>query len=83
MRGLGISEGIVIGSAYIYQTDEPDICELIVDDHENEIIRFDEARKTLISRLKLQQHKADENGDTERKDVFVAHELIVDDPELD
>ncbi|MGV8146419.1 MAG: phosphoenolpyruvate-utilizing N-terminal domain-containing protein [Alkaliphilus sp.] len=82
MKGLGISEGIVIGRAFMYQTDEPEICKLIVNDYENEIIRFDEASKTLISKLKLQQQKAEKSGDKERADVFVAHELIVDDPEL-
>jgi len=82
MRGLGISEGIAIGRAYIYETDEPEIIKLKIDDHSIEINRFDEARKELVKRLVSKSKKAEEAGDKERAEVFMAHELIVDDPEL-
>lgn len=82
MKGLGISEGIAIGRAYIYQTNEPKIPELIVEDHAKEIDRFDNVREKLVLSLKMKSQKAEESGDQDRADVFMAHELIAEDPEL-
>jgi len=82
MNGLGISEGIAIGKAFIYKTDEPEIPHLSVNDVVIEKKRFSNAVNNLTLNIKNKYEKASAQGDQDRADVFMAHEMIVNDPEL-
>lgn len=82
MKGLGISEGIAIGQAFIYQTEEPEIPMQTIDNPTNERVRFEAALAKLTQKLQLKSDKAQSSGDHERAEVFMAHELIANDPEL-
>ncbi len=84
LEGIGVSPGVVIGKAFLLDSEEIAIPrrEVAQDRVAGEIVRFEEALiQTRSEVLKIQKKIAEEIG-TEHSDIFDAHLLVLEDRSL-
>ncbi|WP_188207459.1 phosphoenolpyruvate--protein phosphotransferase [Alkalibacillus aidingensis] len=82
LTGIGASNGISIGKAFVLQNPELDIVEKAINDVSVEISRFEQAIQQANHDLeKIQAHVKEELGEDHAK-IFGAHLLVLQDPEL-
>ena len=82
IKGIGVSNGIAIASAY--RLVEPDLSfeKVEVEDHASEKNRFNEAILHAKGELELIRERAVEKFGEEKAAIFSAHLLVLQDPEL-
>lgn len=82
IKGIGASSGIAIAKAYHLETPNLSYDKKTVDNSEEEIKRLTHALTVSKSELeKIRDHTEREMG-TEYAEIFSAHLLVLDDPEL-
>lgn len=82
IKGIGVSNGIAIASAY--RLVEPDLSfeKVVVEDHAAEKNRFNDAILQAKGELELIRERAVEKFGDEKAAIFSAHLLVLQDPEL-
>lgn len=82
LNGIAASSGIAIGKAFILQ--EPKLCieERKIDDVLSEIKRFEHALELTKQDLVMIRDSVKMKMDQEKAEIFEAHLLILEDPEL-
>jgi len=82
MKGKGASSGIAIGKVFIKREQKLDIAKTHVEDTEREISRLKSALENAISDINNLYEKTVKMVGTEEGQIFKAHMMILDDPEL-
>lgn len=82
LKGIAASSGIALGKAY--RLVEPDLSfqKTTVEDSEKEILRFRESLNAAKTQLKAIRDHARETLGADKAEIFEAHLLILDDPEI-
>ncbi|MBQ9947566.1 MAG: phosphoenolpyruvate--protein phosphotransferase, partial [Oscillospiraceae bacterium] len=79
IQGKGVSDGIAVGRIRFYKRDELSIlCERI-DDPDEELRRFEEAKLTAVSQLDALYNKALTEVGEENAMIFDVHRMLIDD----
>lgn len=82
IQGIGASSGIAIAKAYHLETPDLTYAKKTIENTEKEIERLDSALAVSKSELeKIREHTKEGMGD-EFAEIFSAHLLILDDPEM-
>ncbi len=82
LQGLSASKGIAIGTVWIYQPPQVELEEQTDRSPEEEIARLDAAIETVRGQLTLLAEKARAEIGEKEAQIFEAHQLILEDPEL-
>lgn len=82
MKGLAISKGIAIGKVVYFDNAMPEVKAVAVADAAAEVARLKEHLTKLKEALTQRLNEAEAKGQKEKKEIFEAHAMIVDDPEL-
>ncbi|WP_158736652.1 phosphoenolpyruvate--protein phosphotransferase [Alteribacillus sp. YIM 98480] len=82
LKGIAASKGIAIAKAFVLEQPDMDIEKNAVDDVEAEINRFNEAVKKAKNELQLIKEKTLKEMGEEQAEIFSAHLLVLDDPEI-
>ncbi len=83
MKGIGISEGIAIGRAWLSGPAIPDFSEWITQDPAEEMAAFKEARRLVGEQLRKRVLQAREAGRKAQEEVMEAHVMMLEDPALE
>ncbi|AOF49244.1 phosphoenolpyruvate--protein phosphotransferase [Tetragenococcus halophilus] len=82
LKGIAASDGVAVAKAYLLVEPDLTFSKKNVDDTEHEKTRLDEALKTSEKELqKIRDNAAETLGESEAQ-VFDAHLMVVDDPEM-
>lgn len=81
-KGIAASPGIFIGKIFIKKDKELDIEKREVYDHREELKRLKEAREKAKKQLKKVKNSAAEKFGEKKAEIFEAHLMFLDDPEL-
>ncbi|PKR77695.1 phosphoenolpyruvate--protein phosphotransferase [Halalkalibacillus sediminis] len=82
LNGIAASNGVAIGKAFVVQNPNIEIPEHKVEDHAQELERFNQAiERATLDLEKIQAHVEKEMGEEHAK-IFGAHILVLKDPEL-
>lgn len=79
--GVAANTGIAIGSILVYQREQQEIERYQVDEVEDELKRFEEAKAKTIEKLKELYQKASSRAGEESAMIFEVHQMLLDDPE--
>ncbi len=82
MKGLAISKGIAIGKVVYFDNAMPEVQSITVADAAQEVLRLKAHLEKIKQDLVLRLQEAEAKGQKEKKEIFEAHAMIVDDPEL-
>ncbi|SDH76077.1 phosphoenolpyruvate--protein phosphotransferase [Alteribacillus bidgolensis] len=82
LKGIAASKGIAIAKAFVLEQPDMDIEKKSVDDVEAEVNRFNEAVKNAKNELKLIKEKTLKEMGEEQAEIFSAHLLVLEDPEI-
>jgi phosphotransferase system enzyme I (PtsI) len=82
IRALGISPGIAMGPIYIYECEDIVIEPCSCIDPEYEVERFQLSLETARAQLQEVYEKAVESTGQQEADIFEAHMMILEDPEI-
>jgi len=82
MKGLGISKGIAIGHVVIFDNAMPEVTKRGIENAALEVERFNGVLSTIKAIMTKRLDDANEKGQKEKKDIFEAHLMILEDPEL-
>lgn len=82
LRGIPASEGIAIGSAFVYRPEEPVVERWRVKDVEAELAHFQEAVEQAKRQLREIHAKAKDEVGEDTARIFEAHLLFSEDPAL-
>lgn len=80
--GMSILNGIAIGKIKIYKAPTYEINEGIVEDPQAEVARFDEALQKAIDQQGVLYEKAKKDAGEESAAIFEAHQLMLEDDDL-
>lgn len=80
--GMSILNGIAIGKIKIYKAPSYEINEGIVEDPQAELARFDEALQKAIDQQGVLYEKAKKDAGEESAAIFEAHQLMLEDDDL-
>jgi phosphotransferase system enzyme I (PtsI) len=84
LHGVPASEGIALGSVYLYRQVEMIIPTREVESPSNEMTRFSVALEQARQELKnVQDHVVERTGSKEEAAIFEAHAVMLDDPMLE
>jgi len=82
LKGIAASDGVAVAKAYLLVEPDLTFSKKNVEDTEHEKTRLDEALKTSKKELqKIRDNAAETLGESEAQ-VFDAHLMVVDDPEM-
>ncbi|AYW50919.1 phosphoenolpyruvate--protein phosphotransferase [Tetragenococcus halophilus] len=82
LKGIAASDGVAVAKAYLLVEPDLTFSKKNVEDTEHEKTRLDEALKTSEKELqKIRDNAAETLGESEAQ-VFDAHLMVVDDPEM-
>lgn len=81
-HGIPASPGIAIGKAYILVKKEDLVVKRTIDDPAREKARFHQALADTKAHIDALIRAAQENGRKESAEIFAAHGLLLEDPEL-
>ena len=82
LTGIPASRGICIGPVFQFLRQELVVAECKVDDSENEIARLDDAVSTAKDQISEIYEKALTEASKADAEIFQAHKMILEDPEL-
>lgn len=82
IKGIGASNGVAIGKAYIINEVIPEIKKIIVEDKALEIERFKSALMLAQGQLENIKEVANKTLGEKEAEIFEAHLLILQDPEF-
>ncbi|MBB6448308.1 phosphotransferase system enzyme I (PtsI) [Geomicrobium halophilum] len=82
LQGIAASNGIAIAKAFLLEQPELDIQKEIVSDVETEILQLKEAIAKAKKELEMLRDKTREQQGDENAEIFSAHLLVLEDPEL-
>lgn len=82
MKGIAISEGFSIGTLVIVEESTLDVTRQSITDPQGEIKRLNASVAVVKTRLDQRMTQAEAKNDKDRADVYSAHLMILDDPEL-
>lgn len=82
MKGLAISKGIAVGNVVYFDNAMPEVKAVAVLDTQNEVQRLKNHLEKLKVTITKRLEEAQAAGQKEKKDIFEAHVMIVEDPEL-
>lgn len=82
LTGIAASSGIAIAKGFLLQNPDLTIETKFIENVEEELQKLDAALKKSIEELEEIREKTKENIDEEHAEVFSAHLLILNDPEL-
>jgi phosphotransferase system enzyme I (PtsI) len=82
MKGIAISEGFSIGTLLVVEQQALMIEKQVTEDHQGEIERLNQSVQVIKERLEARMAQAEAKQDKARADVFSAHLMILEDPEL-
>jgi phosphoenolpyruvate-protein phosphotransferase (PTS system enzyme I) len=84
MRGVGASEGVTVGPAFVYVGGKlaPERESIPEDSVEEELNRFHRAAETVVRQLSERAEDLRESGNEEEAGIFEFHAEMADDPEL-
>jgi len=83
-EGLGVSEGIAIGPAYVIESEDfrTESWQIAENEVESEVERFLEAVSLAREELKDIRRQVEEMIDRQQASIFDAHLLILEDPQI-
>jgi len=83
-EGLGVSEGIAIGPAYVLESEDlnTDSYQISEEEVEEEIARFHEALRLADEELRDIRRQVEEKIDRQQASIFDAHLMILEDPQI-
>ena len=79
MKGLGVSQGIGIGKAFIIENRAVDISRIHIDDTANEVSRFYEAINTCKEQIEEIYFKTLKDVGEKEAMIFKSHEMMLED----
>ncbi|MDW0109894.1 phosphoenolpyruvate--protein phosphotransferase [Sporosarcina aquimarina] len=82
ITGIGVSDGIAIAKAYRLETPDLTVEKTTIDKPEQELARFESAKSEAAVELEAIRAKAAENFGADKAEIFSAHLLVLNDPEL-
>jgi len=82
LNGVAASRGICIGPAFQFLRTELNTEKIEINDPEAEIIRLDDAIKIAKDQIETVYQKARGEASEADAEIFQAHKMILDDPEL-
>ncbi|QRN86373.1 phosphoenolpyruvate--protein phosphotransferase [Clostridia bacterium] len=82
IRGIGVSDGIVIGKVFKHNQAELVINKETISDVKKEIEKLDEALRKSVADVEKLRVKTEKNADADTAAIFGAHIEILKDPEL-
>lgn len=82
MKGIAISKGYAVGSVVYYDNKMPLVDHIKVSDTEGEIKRLKATFTALKEKIGLKHDLAASKQENEKKDIFQAHLMMLEDPEL-
>lgn len=82
MKGIGICKGIAVGKVAIYDNQLPEVRSMTVQDALAEVARLDDSLLSLKKNMSNRLKSAEEKGQKEKREIFEAHLMILEDPEL-
>lgn len=82
IKGIGASNGVAIGKAYIINEVIPEIKKIIIEDKASEIERFKSALTLAQGQLENIKEVASKTLGEKEAEIFEAHLLILQDPEF-
>jgi len=82
MKGIGVSSGIAIGKVLIKKNMKPEVKRKEIDNIDKEILRFDKAIEESRKNIQDIYNYTLNYVGKEEADIFNAHLMILDDPEL-
>lgn len=82
IKGIAASNGIVIAKAFEFITPDLTYEKKQIDDPEKEMDRFIQALSTSKEELQKIREQAEKKLGSEQAEIFSAHLLVLDDPEL-
>lgn len=80
--GTGVSPGIVFGKAFIYKEQEEHIEKKIINDIEEEKVRFTRSVKESKTQILNIKANASNELDTNELAIFDTHVMLIEDPEI-
>lgn len=83
MKGIGISEGIAIGRAWVVKEPVLDFSAWPDTAQEQEMVIFCQARARLSERLSQRAQRAAAEGQKAREEIMEAHGMMLEDPEFE
>lgn len=83
IRSVGVSEGWAVGPLFFTDLTEPKVPDSAATDTDTELKQLDAARARVRNRLKEQARSLSERGLAEEAEILDAHQLILDDPDVD
>ena len=81
-EGKAVFEGIAIGKIYVYTKQEQAVKRYKIDDVEEEKKRYGQAKEKTIEQLKALYDKAVKEVGEHGAEIFMAHQLMVDDDDF-
>lgn len=82
MQGIGISEGIAIGKAWLVEAQTLDFSGWIRSTPEEELQRFALSQDRVRGQLEAQMDRAEKAGKKAHAEVLEAHCMMLEDPEM-
>lgn len=83
MQGIGVSTGIVIGSAFYYQPTQLKAPKRPRESAETELQRFYQARERCQLQLETLRKRIEDRANTDSAQIFRSHSALVFDPALE
>lgn len=81
MRGIGVAGGIGLGKVFIYEKIDLSIEKILTEDRDLEIERLKDAIKRAKDEIENLYHISLDKMGKEEADIFLAHKMLLDDPE--
>lgn len=82
LTGIPASSGIAIGPAWIYRPHENNVEKRCIESSDFEWVRLENAIATSRKQLQSLAEKATATAGAANAEIFQAHEMFLDDPEL-
>jgi phosphotransferase system enzyme I (PtsI) len=80
IQGIGASEGIAIGQAYLYLPKPPPIVRCVINDPQKEIKRLEKALHRVDDDLEKIQARMEIEASAKDAEIFQAHRMFLSDP---
>src|SRR5438093_11014659 len=85
VAGRGISQGLVVGKAFVYREREESLAETCdIEEHqvEFELQRIERATQSVADDLRVSAHRIEADTNAKLAAIFEAHEAMLHDPGL-
>ena len=82
VKGVGASEGVAVGPAFVHAGEEPERQQISEADVEEELEGFRRAVEAVVARLSETAKRLSASGNEDEAAIFEAHVELAGDPEL-